>query len=232
MITDDIPTFRHNRRRLVIYADRFAYSHHSSDPSCGMLCSAYDLVRVHLFGKLDEDARSNTSVEKLPSSIKMKEFVQGLNAVEKEYIRTVNADLFDEEADEAASEELEEWLSKLEYTKDKEPRIKPSAKNVLLIMANDRNLKDTFGLNTFSQQIDILKDLPWRDKDESEQWQDSDDSQLRNYFDVTYKLQARAVIEDAFIETANKHRFHPVRDYLNSLKWDGVHRAETLFIDF
>lgn len=29
-----------------------------------------------------------------------------------------------------------------------------------------------------------------------------------------------------------KHKTHPVRNYLKNLKWDGVKRAETLFIDF
>lgn len=217
---------------LVIYDDKFAYSHHSTDPSCGMLCSAYDLVRIHLFGQLDADSRANTPVEKLPSSNKMREWVQENEKVQKEYIRTVNADLFDANADDALDDELEEWLSKLEYTQDKVPKIKSNAANVLLIMSNDRNLKDTFGLNTFTQQLDVLKDLPWRKKHDGEQWTDADDAQLRNYFDVTYKLQGRHVIDDAQVEVASRNRFHPVQDYLKSLTWDGKKRAETLFIDF
>ena len=31
----------------------FLYSHHDTDPTHGRLCSAYDLVRIHLYGQLD-----------------------------------------------------------------------------------------------------------------------------------------------------------------------------------
>lgn len=34
--------------------DTFLYSHHDTDPISGRLCSAFDLVRIHLFGKKDE----------------------------------------------------------------------------------------------------------------------------------------------------------------------------------
>lgn len=47
---------------LVIYEDgRFAYSHHSTDPTCGKLCNAFDLVRIHMFGKDDEGKPANTA---------------------------------------------------------------------------------------------------------------------------------------------------------------------------
>ena len=39
---------------LVIYEDKFAYSHHATDPAGGRLLNAFDLIRVHRFG--DEDA--------------------------------------------------------------------------------------------------------------------------------------------------------------------------------
>lgn len=52
---------------LVIYDGRIAYSHHATDPACGMLLNAFDLVRVHKFRGLDEKAAENTSPSKLPS---------------------------------------------------------------------------------------------------------------------------------------------------------------------
>ena len=45
---------------LVVYDDKFAYSHHSTDPAGGKLCNAFDLVRLHKFGVLDADAAEGT----------------------------------------------------------------------------------------------------------------------------------------------------------------------------
>lgn len=52
---------------LVVYDDKFAYSHHGTDPVSGRLCNAFDLVRLHKFGLQDEDAAKTTPVTKLPS---------------------------------------------------------------------------------------------------------------------------------------------------------------------
>ena len=46
---------------VVIYDDKFAYSHHATDPVCGMLLNAFDLVRIHKFGDLD-DKKSFTAM--------------------------------------------------------------------------------------------------------------------------------------------------------------------------
>lgn len=51
---------------LVIYDDKFAYSHHSTDPAHLQLCNAFDLVRIHLFGHLDIDHDKNS--KKVPPS--------------------------------------------------------------------------------------------------------------------------------------------------------------------
>ena len=43
----------------IIYEDgKFAYSNHATDPVSGILCNAFDLVRIHKFGDLDEDPES------------------------------------------------------------------------------------------------------------------------------------------------------------------------------
>ena len=51
----------------VVYDDKFFYSHHSSDPAYGIECNAFDLVRIHKFGALDDKARAGTPFNKLPS---------------------------------------------------------------------------------------------------------------------------------------------------------------------
>lgn len=38
---------------VLVYDDKFAYSHHATDPAVGKLCNAFDLVRIHKFHELD-----------------------------------------------------------------------------------------------------------------------------------------------------------------------------------
>ena len=58
----------------MIYEDRFAYSHHATDPACGKLMNAFDVVRIHKFGALDAKASEDTDPAKLPSFKAMQEF--------------------------------------------------------------------------------------------------------------------------------------------------------------
>ena len=39
---------------VVVYDDRFVYSHHATDPAGGKLLNAFDLVRIHRFGNDDD----------------------------------------------------------------------------------------------------------------------------------------------------------------------------------
>ena len=41
---------------VVIYDDKFAYSHHATDPAGDKLLNAFDLVRIHRFGEEEEKA--------------------------------------------------------------------------------------------------------------------------------------------------------------------------------
>ena len=59
------PTENENRWHLItsgsvagveIKDDKFVYSHHATDPAYLKLCNAFDIVRTHKFGDLDEKA--------------------------------------------------------------------------------------------------------------------------------------------------------------------------------
>ena len=61
----------------VVYDDKFVYSHHGSDPTADMLINAYDLLRIHKFGKEDKESEKGTPLKDLPSTKKMTEFLRG-----------------------------------------------------------------------------------------------------------------------------------------------------------
>jgi putative DNA primase/helicase len=66
---------------LVIYDDKFAYSHHGTDPVGDHLVNAFDLVRIHKFGDLDDDMKAGTPPQKMKSYRSMNEFLQEDNLV-------------------------------------------------------------------------------------------------------------------------------------------------------
>lgn len=218
----------------VVYDGIFFYSHHGTDPLRERLLNAFDLVRLGLYRTLDEGAADNTPVNKLPSYVAMMALARKDRAVWGEY-QSAQAVSFSQMATGSADTVPEDWVKKLEFTGGaKNPRPAPTAGNYLLILQNDPGLKGAFGHNLFNDRLTLLKSVPWRTlKNDShgEPWTDADDSGLRNYLAVHWKTPGnKQTIDDALTETMEKQAYHPVRDYLAGLKWDGTPRAESLFI--
>lgn len=213
---------------LVIYDnDTFAYSHHGTDPIMGRLVNAFDLVRLHKFGQLDADCDRDTKVNELPSMKAMKNFViaDGEAPVLLDSERAQDIDW-----DSGIAEEDSEWRKKL--SRDKNGVARSTATNCKLILQHDPLLKGKFGLDEFAHRLVRLGPLPWpTGQDESKFWTDNDDACLRNYFTDVYGITGRGIIDDALQEMMTVNKFHPVRDYLTTLKWDGVERVSRLFVE-
>lgn len=213
---------------LVVYDDKFAYSHHGTDPSSGILCNAFDLVRLHLYKSLDEDVEDEkTSITKLPSYKKMMEFATEDKNVKKQFAKDKAEEL--ESEFEFENEEKENWLEGLDYNKKGE--IENTIQNCLTILSNDEKLKGKLIYDEFSNRATVKDSVPWT-KRKAHDWSDTDDSGLRYYLEKNYNITGNNKIEDAKNITFDRAKYHPVRDYLSSLTWDGKERIPTLFIDY
>ena len=215
---------------VVIYDDKFSYSHHGTDPASNVLCNAFDLVRIHKFGDLDSNASEDTTVSKLPSFTKMKEFASTDKEVQitlgKERMQSAKEDF---EAEEDEDNEVK-WLSELAYTD--QGKLRSTISNFLLIIENEPLLKDKIIYNEFSNRANVTGQLPWRRKGNMQDWSDTDDSGLRDFIEKYYGISSTTKCADALVLTFEKHSFNPIKDYLEGLTWDGEKRIETLFIDY
>jgi putative DNA primase/helicase len=218
---------------LITYDDKFAYSHHGTDPVSGKLCNAFDLVRLHLFGLRDEDAREDTPINKMPSYLAMAEHATKDARVRKNVIseRLENAKADFENIEEPGEEENDDWQAELEV--DKKNKCYSTTNNVVIILTKDPSLKGRIAFNSFEHREIALKNLPWREVTaETKYLTDKDDACIRHYVESVYGITGVQKIKDAVDIVLLKNSFHPVRDYLNSLKWDSEERIETLLIDY
>ena len=211
---------------LVVYEDKFAYSHHGTDPISGMLCNAFDLVRIHKYRYLDEHAGQDTPANKMPSYLKMLDTASENDRVKEELGREKMQEVLDDfEFDEVDTA----WLKKLDY--DRKGILKNTIDNAVIILDNDPRVAGKMIYNEFSNRAIITGKLPWTDHINRD-WNDDDDAGVRYFLEHKYGLSGAGKIADAVSVIFQRHRIHPVRDYLNSLTWDGKERLETLLIDY
>lgn len=209
---------------VVVYDDVFAYSHHATDPACGKLLNAFDLVRIHKFGGLDEKVPEDTEAAKLPSFKAMCEF-----AVKDENVKMTIAGERMEKAEKEFSGENEDWLKQLEYEK-RSTVVKNTLRNLLLILNNDEKLKGIV-FNQLSDGMEIKGEVPWEHP--SRFWRDADDAQLISYVDLTYGTFSARNYDIAVTKVADDRSYHPIREFLASLpEWDRVPRVDTILVDF
>lgn len=223
---------------MIVYDGKWAFSHHGTDPAGGRLCNAFDLVRIHLFRDADTGVSPDTPANKLPSFKAMERFAvedrktAGLMAEEKmDSIQSDFAELAGkDEGKKVATDRA--WVREMQMD-ERRRNFLPSPYNFGLIVRNDPLLAGHVRRDLFRGRDVVVKDLPWRGVKEGDPfWNNSDDNGLIDYVSKHYALVGKQALLDAADLVVSQNCFHPVRDYLNALHWDGVERLDTMLIDY
>ena len=216
---------------LVCYEGKFAYSHHETDPASRQLCNAFDLCRIHLFGVRDEGSRAQDITRK-PSFLAMQEFAATDNNVKlllaRERQKAIADDFGDVEIEEPEGYS-DDWKIKLEFSKGS-GRIQCTINNIIIILENDPAFAGKLWHDNFAGTDVVKGGLPWN-KD-AVYWSDQDDANLRAWLERNYDITGKEKINDAVTAVLTRHSYHPIKDYLKGLVWDGKQRLDRLIIDY
>ena len=240
-----------------IIEDAFMYSHHAKDPTCNTLCNAFDAYRIHKFGDLETEESLKKAIKGIRDMPKMQEALKALRKkqMEKDFADDEDIDLsgYDvqepkAEADDPTAQEPEtekkkhldivfEINEKLVKRGQNDPRPANIKSNFDRILLED----PVFGglrKNLFLDRIEIEGKLPWRNKEMQRRygsvWCDSDLVAALSYIARYYgDMHNKQMLEDSIQTVADKRAFHPIVEKLSQLPaWDGVRRAESIFIDY
>lgn len=198
----------------VVYEDNWIYSHHSTDPAQGQLMSGFELCMCHLHE--DNLKKAVAWASNLPE-VKRITILGGFNVEDSSDGRNGNDNV--------------EWLGLLDL--DSNGKIQPTDNNLKLIFDNDTNIEGLYRYNEFAQNIYLTRNPVWRnDVGDGDCIRNKDYPTLRRYLGLKYGLTNRAMIEEHMFATAVDHSYHPIREYISSLEWDGINRLDTALIDY
>ncbi|NLV87550.1 MAG: hypothetical protein GX025_10115 [Clostridiales bacterium] len=209
-----------------IFEGKYFVSFHSTDPYLGKSHNAYDAIRLYKFGggKAGEAGMAALCEE------------LGVKAEDGSKVKLALDELDDDEAKTILKERL---------TFTKQGELEKTIENVELILTYDPALAGLFGYDMFTD-APVLKRMPYwrtsvdirtpgedcRNIQEYEGMEDVDESRLRKHLEKHYGLRGSdRSVQDALNIVVQDNSFHPIREYLNSLEWDGIPRLETIFID-
>lgn len=117
------------------------------------------------------------------------------------------------------------WKSQLDRYEN--GRIKNSLNNFKLILENDERFKGKIRFNEFTTRTMMLT---------RHGYVNVDDNIITNILLLIEKeydgINKRDLIEKVVDIVGENNKFHPIRDYLNNLKWDGKPRLATAFADY
>lgn len=217
---------------IVYDGDLFLYSHHATDPCSGLLVNAFDLVRLHLYGDQDDAAKEGTPANKMPSFLAMSRLalddpeVSSRIARERhEQAQTAFAGSGQTAKEHPQADDLT-WLSRL--SADSQGNYLKTVNNIIIILQNDPLLKGKIATDEFAGRGLILGKLPWDQSGVKRQWTDDDDAALFWYLENYYKLAVQDRQDKALAIVGRQNLINDVKQYLQSLTWDGVKRVDTL----
>lgn len=199
---------------VVIYDDKFAYSHHATDPASGKLLNAFDLVRTHRFGYEDDKKSFSQMCEMALSDDSVK-----LQIAEERQVQ----------AQEDFDPSTDDWKKLLRY-QTRSTVLENSVWNEMLILNNDPDFAN-FAYNELASRVQVTGATPWERPIDNSFWRDADTAQLKALIDVRYVSFSSRNHDVSFTKVADDRRFHPIRDYMDALpEWDKVPRIEMLLV--
>lgn len=125
-----------------------------------------------------------------------------------------------------------EWvLNFLDCNHDKDGNIKSVKQfvyNFEIVMDKDDRFAGKIRFNEFAQQLSLCGNVPWEKEDNCRAWSSHDDSALFSLIQADYGLKSRQDFADALKNVSMRNKFHPVRELLDSLTWDGKEHIRSL----
>ena len=122
------------------------------------------------------------------------------------------------------SGDADAWEQALRRTKDGD--VRPDIANVVAILEHDPRWRNVLGYCNFSSRVIKRRAPPFRDGAVGE-WEDGDTARLRIWMSETWGATPKtADVDDAVLVAAQSQRYHPVREYLETLMWDQRPRVD------
>jgi predicted P-loop ATPase len=124
-----------------------------------------------------------------------------------------------------------------DWTTTPQGKIIKCFKNLMLYLRCPRyGLAGLFAANDFTGRVEFTRPAPWHKGNASRvhtSVSDDDLNLLKGYLATRMSYDAGIKdIESAITNVANEASFHPVRDYLDALVWDGKPRLDTWLQDY
>jgi Virulence-associated protein E len=110
--------------------------------------------------------------------------------------------------------------------------IKPILANLVLILSKAPKWKSVLAFNEFAVCVIIRTRPPWGEEKPDTPWNDHRESLTRIWFQKEQINPAAGDVGRAVQAAAKYNSFHPVREYFDALRWDGVARLETWLISY
>lgn len=238
----------------MVYDDKWLFSHHATDPAGGRALNAWDLVRVHRFGYLDDGSRA-TKTAQLPSQRAMTELAMKDRGTARlvaeetaergrmafEGIRV--PDVTDENDGDDAGTPEDRWADTEASMRNRKGEFVCTRANLARVLMEHPVFAGKLRYNTFSGRMEVrVGAMPWpRPKETTadkngktalpvgvEEFDDTDAACLRSWMETTYNVNASGKVDDALTATRGFTAYHPIVEYLDSLTWDGTPRLADL----
>lgn len=110
--------------------------------------------------------------------------------------------------------------------------VKQLVHNFEIVMDKDSRFAGKIRLNEFAQQPYLYGNVPWENENNCRAWSSHDDSALFSLIQADYGLKSRQDFADALKNVSMRNKFHPVRELLDSLTWDGKEHIRSLLPEY
>jgi len=137
--------------------------------------------------------------------------------------------------DSNISEVLQMLDYKIEYDNDgneKSRKLQQTVRNFEIIMDNDSRFAGKIKFDEFSRQEYLMGEIPWESENCDRAWGSHDDAALYSIIQTDYGVKNRNDYFDAIKNVSMRNKFHPVRDILDGLKFDGEEHIRSLLPDY
>ena len=123
-----------------------------------------------------------------------------------------------------SDEELEQMRASLRDSLEKTDKggTANSIRNCVIVFENDPLFAGKIMRNLLTETDDMIGEFPWRR--DTTRFDDQDLPHVLLHFEQYYGIRSEKCVQNAFRVVASAHGFHPIRNYLRKLRWDGNYR--------